>query len=123
MSLRIEKGARIKVKKVQEIKEKYTVVHFFSSKKRQNSDEYDYSNWSFARLVGKAHSEGVEAGQVLSLQGADISFVAYKKDGEWVNPPNPQLVIWDFEVYNPSGKPAQKKEEIPQLPPEEDVPF
>lgn len=125
MSLKIAEDTRVRVSKVVKTESNYTVVHLSSSDKRKGQEEYEYSNWPFARLVGQAHSKGVSEGNILVLKGAKISNVSYKDEsGAWKNPANPTLVVFDFELYNKSG--GSSRTQMPSLTDEvdaEDIPF
>lgn len=127
MSLQIADGARVRVSKVVKSEEKYTVVHLSSSDKPRGQEEYKYSNWAFARLVGSAHTKAntIKQGSILVLHGAKVEFVSYKgEDDQWKNPANPTLVIFDFELYNKAG--ATTRAQMPSLTDEvdeNDIPF
>ncbi len=125
MALRIDAKTRVRVQKIVETKDNYMLVHLSSSDKRKDEDKYDYSNWSYARLVSKANNKGVSEGDVITLTNAKVSFVAYKskETGEWTNPKTPTVVVFDFEFYRGGNRETSKREEIPALPPEDDIPF
>ncbi|MGL5797900.1 MAG: hypothetical protein ACRCYT_06795 [Cetobacterium sp.] len=102
-------GKFVKVWKIKEVKEKYTVVDLGTSDKQQDGT-YKNSNWFGVKFVGKAH--GKEIGDKINILSGKMEAVYSKeKNTTYYN-----IVVFDFE--NLEGNASKKKEES-----EETFPF
>ena len=113
--------ARIRVSKIVKTSDKFANVFASSSAKKQNSDEYEYSNWT-ATFVGKARQafELVKEGSVLTLTKAALTNIPYDKEGGERVWNNVKLVVFDFEVYRNGTGAGGSGAEIPD---DDDIPF
>ena len=92
--------SRIRVSKIGKVAEKYATVFASSSNRKQNTEEYEYSNWTVT-FVGKARQafDMVTEGSVLTLKKAAVSNVPYDKDDGTRVWQNSKVLVFDFEVY------------------------
>jgi hypothetical protein len=123
MALWLSGEQRVKVNKIVEEKDNFTVAHLSSS--RKDGEKYVYSDWGFVRFVGGAHkyfSSNVSEKDVLTLKKAYFTKESYEKDGETLRPKNPQLVVFECEVYRSGGNKSSAKKSV-EVPPEDDIPF
>ena len=120
--LYFQDGQRVMLWNVED-KGKWSQVKMSSNRLDKQTDKRKYSDWSFVRFVGQAHTKvqeldfNPEKGLLIELKGAGQSKEEYQdKDGKRAWPKNPQIVVFNFEVY------SRENEEIiePDLPSEED---
>lgn len=118
---------RAKVEKI-EHKDNYTVAKISTSRKdMKNQGKYLYSNWSFVRFVGKAHTtmmEDVKDGDIVVLKSAIVSKEAYTdSEGKKAYPKSEQVVVFNCELYRAGMKQSEGSQEEAELPSEDDIPF
>lgn len=131
MALWIQDTQRAVIKKSKEgsepnltHKEKFSTANLSTSRSKGNGETgYLYSDWGFARFVGKAYKfalENLKDGDVIVLNKAIMTKEPYNDgDGNRKYPSNPTLVIFECSLYN-----SQKKQtETAEVPPEDDIPF
>lgn len=124
MAFWLQENSRAKVNKIFH-KDKHTEAHLSTSRKKQDGDGYLYSDWGFVRFLGKANTfmlESVKEGDVINIKKAMFTKEPYQKDGEKQYPKTPQLLVFDCEMYRPGTKQAGKEEE-PETPDPDDIPF
>jgi hypothetical protein len=105
--------------------EKITTANISTSEKdRLNDGKYLYSNWSFVRFVGKAHTymlENVKDGDAIFIKSGKLTKVPYERDGKTVYPETEQIVVFDVVLWDKrdSGEQTGSTEDDE----EKDIPF
>ena len=118
---------RVTVWKI-EMKENHALVRMGSSRKDKASGEYKNSTWSFVRFVGKAFEKIDQLNEKdrIVLKGAGISLEPYvDKNGETKYPKTSQIVVFNWEHYNPEPTSSTNSDSAPVVASsdDEDLPF
>jgi len=115
MAFQLQAGQRAKVALFKGDKtnmkhfDKYTTANLSTSKpKGKGQDGFTYSNWSYVRFVGKAHTfmmEHVKDGDLIVIESGIVTKENYEnKDGVTVYPTSEQIVIFDVGLYRKANK-------------------
>lgn len=84
--------------------DKVTTANISTSEKdNRNEGKYIYSNWSFVRFVGKAHTymlENVKDGDAIFIKSGKITKSPYVRDGKTVYPETEQITIFDVILWD-----------------------
>jgi len=111
-----------------EMKNNHALVRMGSSRKDKASGEYQNSTWSFVRFVGKAFEkiDQLKEKDRIVLKGSGISLEPYTdKEGVVKYPKSPQIVVFNWEHYEPEGSNATNGDSAPVVvsSDDEDLPF
>jgi hypothetical protein len=101
MSLKIGKSEYEQIAYVKKVEDKgtYALVQLSTSQHNKKLNKTEYSNWSYARFVGKAY-EGildVEPKTAIAIHGI-FENKPYEDKGETKWPKNPQMTIFSWEI-------------------------
>jgi len=134
MALWISNTQRALVKKGKDDKDnlthrdKYSTANLSTSRSKGNGEKgYLYSEWGFARFVGKAHQyvmENVKDGDLIVLEKAIMTNEAYmdKETGERKYPKKPNIVVFECSLYQSDKRKSEENNQA-EIPPEDDIPF
>lgn len=134
MAIWIQSTQRALVKKGKDGKqnlthhEKYSTANLSTSRSKGNGETgYLYSDWGFARFVGKAHQfvmENVKDENLIVLDKAIMTNEAYtnKETGERKYPVKPTIIVFECSLYQSDKKKSEENNQA-EVPPEDDIPF
>lgn len=104
--------------------DKITTANISTSEKdNRNEGKYLYSNWSFVRFVGKAHTymlENVKDGDAVFIKSGKMTKSSFERDGKTVYPEAEQLVVFDVVLWD---KRDSSGEATPQDDDSDSIPF
>ncbi len=90
-----------------------------------NDGKYLYSNWSFVRFVGKAHTymmENVKDGDAIFIKSGKLTKTPYERDGKTVYPETEQMVVFDVVLWDKRDG-SSNDEDSPKEDDSDSIPF